>query len=68
MAFPCSCAVSSFIDKDHGHILTGDMHIIKSNKQKKLICSGPTHRESKSVDFNSAKGKILEGIVKYIRS
>ena len=38
-------------DKDHGHNLTGDLRIIKSNRLRDLICKGPKSRESKAVDF-----------------
>ena len=37
---PCSCRDSSFIDKYHSHILTGDLRIVKNSirfKQKNTI-------------------------------
>ena len=68
IASPCSCAGSRFIDKDHGHILKGDLHIIKSNFLRKLICKRPKYRESKTVDFTLAKDNILDGTDKCIIS
>ena len=29
---PCNCGKFTLTDKDHGHILTGDLRVIKSNK------------------------------------
>ena len=67
-SLPCCQAGSPFIHKDHGHILTGDLLIIKNNKLRKLTCKSPKHRHSKGVDFTSAKNNILEGIDKCIET
>lgn len=39
------CADSSFKDKDHGHILTGDIRIIDNKKLTKLFKKRPKYRE-----------------------
>ena len=41
---PYHCKESSFIDKGHGHILTGGLRISKGNKLHKLIFEGPKLR------------------------
>ena len=56
------------IDKDHGHILGRDMRIMKNNSLKKLTGQVPKYRESKAVDFTSAKNNFVECIDKCIRS
>ena len=38
------------------------MLITKNDKVKNLICKGPKYRESKALDFNSAKKNISESI------
>ena len=44
---PCECEGSPFIDKDHKHIITGNLKIIKNNKLRKLFCKGPKYRQNK---------------------
>ena len=41
----CKDFDSSFINNDHGHILTGDLRIISNDKLRKLLFKGPKHRE-----------------------
>ena len=52
--FLCNCVGLPFIDKDHKHIVTDHLHIIKSNRWRKLICMGPKYRKSKAVNFTVA--------------
>ena len=33
--FPCNCAGTSFIDRDHQHLVTVDLQIIGNNKLRK---------------------------------
>ena len=33
----CNCHSSNSVDKDHGHVITGDLKIIKNNKLRKLF-------------------------------
>lgn len=35
--FPCDCEKSIFVGKDHGHILTRDLRIMRNNKLRKII-------------------------------
>ena len=42
---PCSCRDLRVIDKGHGHILTGDLRIVKNSKLRKVICKGEKSRE-----------------------
>lgn len=42
---PCSCRDPPFIDKDHCHVLTGDLRIVKNTKLHKVIFKGATFRE-----------------------
>ena len=58
-----SCSDSSFIDKEHGHILTGDLMISENSKLSKLICNGPIFREKRSINFQEAKKNIFKSVV-----
>ena len=39
--YPCFCYGSSFVNKDHGHIVTGDLRIVKNNELRKIFVKGP---------------------------
>ena len=58
----CDCQNSSFLNKDHGHILTGDLRIINNKHLRKLMSKGPNYREPKSINWNRCKDTIREGI------
>ena len=34
---PCNCDNSTFVDKNHGHMLMGDLKIIQNNEMRKNI-------------------------------
>ena len=38
---PCECEHSSFSDKHHKHIVTGDLRIIENNHLRKILSKGP---------------------------
>ena len=47
----CSCEEQIEIDKDHRHILSGDLDIIIDNKMNKSICR--EHYKNKDIYFTS---------------
>ena len=59
---PCSCADSPYSDDHHGHIISGDLRIVKDNKLRKLLSKGPKYREPITLDFVSGKAEIVNGI------
>ena len=59
---PCQCSNSSFSDKNHGHIISGDLRLIKNNKLRKLFSKGPKYRENKFLDWNLVEETILESV------
>ena len=63
---PCECSGSQFIDKDHNHVITGNLKIISNNKLRKLFSKGPKYRESKTINYNIARESILSGITSCI--
>ena len=64
----CSCShfISEFTDKDHGHIITGDLRIVQNNKLWKLLTKGPKYREPVEVDWDKSKVEIGLGLKQYI--
>ena len=59
---PCDCANSPYRDKHHGHIVTGDLRIIKNNKLRKVFSKGPKYRENQPINFETSKDYILTGL------
>ena len=65
---PCKCTseYNEFIDKDHKHVITGNLDIISDKKLRKLFQKGPNYRERNNINFTKAKQSISEGLDKYI--
>ena len=59
---PCKCENSEFKDPHHQHIITGDLKIIENSKLRKLFSRGPKYRETRQLDFASAKNEIAKGV------
>ena len=63
-SIPCHCSKydKKFTDKDYGHIITGNLNIIKDIKLKNLLAKGPNYREPKQIDFEEAKNNIVTSL------
>ena len=57
-----NCADSGFIDKDHQHIIIGDLRIVGNNKFRKLITKGPKYKETNNISWEKAKSTIIKGL------
>ena len=62
----CDQFDDSFINKDLGHIITGDLNIIDNPKLKNLIFKGPKYREPVEIDWGVAKEQIRLGLEEYL--
>ena len=60
--YPCHCENSPFKDKDHGHIITGDLRIVTNNKLRKIISKGPKYRLPMSIKWDQAKTSLINSI------
>ena len=56
--FPCSCSESEYCDPHHGHVVTGDLRIIKNAKLRKLLSKGPNYRENKTINYSKCLTEI----------
>ena len=54
----CDCINSKFIDKNSGHIITGDLRIIENKKLRRLLSKGPNFREPTKKNFKKCKMAI----------
>ena len=64
----CECNNSSFKDPDHGHIVTGDLRIVKNNHLRKLLCKGPKYREPVPINWEKCRSEIKESISTFYMS
>ena len=65
---PCNCADSPFRDKHHGHIISGDLRLVKDNKLRKLFTKGPKYRERKFIDWEAVESDLLASVKDYANS
>ena len=61
----CNCKNSIYIDKDIGHVLTGNFNIIKDRKLRKLIQKGPSYREQNNINWNTNLKNCIKAIKEY---
>ena len=54
----CECESSAFRYAHHGHVITGDLRIVKNRRLRRLLEKGPKYREQNTIDWNLNK-KIL---------
>ena len=57
--FPCDCEHSSFVNHDHGHVISGDLSIVSDPILRSLIAKGPKYREPMPFSSKLAKLDIL---------
>ena len=54
---PYNCKTPPFTETDHGHILTGNIHIAQNKKLRKLLCEGPNTGNQSQLTFKISKLK-----------
>ena len=62
---PCTCKESPFIDKDIGHVVTGNLRIIKDRKLRQLIEKGPSYREQRYINWDLNLKDSMEAVRDY---
>jgi hypothetical protein len=61
----CECASSPFLYKPAGHVVTGNLNIIKNRHIRKLLVKGPSYREQNNVNWNKVQSILLDAVRKY---
>ena len=64
----CNCGDSAFIDImiDIGHVLTGNLNIIRDRKlRRKLIQKGPSYRKQSSINWDINLKKYITAVRRY---
>ena len=62
----CACSDSEFKDIDHGHIVTGNLHIINNKRLRGLFRKGPNYREKETLNWKKAFDSLKEDINSFI--
>ena len=61
----CACKQSNFLYQPLGHVITGDLRVIKNKKLRNLIAKGPNYREQNNIDWDLCHKLCMDGINKY---
>ena len=64
----CDCASSTFCYEPHGHVITGDLRIVKNRKLRRLLEKGPKYREQNTVDWNLNKKILTKAVDDYTKN
>ena len=51
----CDCQSSTFRYEPHGHVITGDLRIVRNRKLRRLLEKGPKYREQNNIDWHLNK-------------
>ena len=63
----CDCHTSKYCYSSAGHVVTGDLNIIRDAKLRALIQKGPSYREQNYVDWKVTERLCREAVAKYKR-
>ena len=64
---PCNCSDSKFLYALCGHIVTGDLNIVRNIKLRDLLSKGPKYREPISYSWHQNFGIIMNASEEYAR-
>ena len=56
----CDCKSSTFCYEPHGHIITGDLRIVKNRKLRRLLSKGLKCREENTIDWDLNKNILRQ--------
>ena len=63
----CSCKASEFCYNPAGHIITGDLNIVRISKLRDILSNGPKYMEPRSFTWKQNSKLILDSIEEYAR-
>lgn len=65
-SLPCSCKNNRYMNKDCGHVVTGDLGCIENEKLRNLIAKGPAYREKRPYHKAEIMAEMEVGLDKMI--
>ena len=63
----CDCSTSSYCYEPAGHVVTGDLTIIRDAKLRSLVRKGPSYREQNCIDWTVNERLCREAVAEYKR-
>lgn len=63
----CKCANSKFLYEPAGHIVTGDLSIIKHKYIRNLLGKGPKYRIPSKIDFEKCRKVFYDSLKEYAK-
>ena len=64
----CDCQSSTFRYEPHGHVITGDLRIVRNRKLRRLLEKGPKYREQNNIDWHLNKKILTKAVDDYARN
>ena len=65
-SLPCNCQNSPFNDPNHGHIITGNLDIVRNDTLRNLIKKGPKYRLPQRINWKEDRNIIITFLDAYI--
>ena len=63
---PCECSSSPYKNLHHGHIITGDLHIIQNSRLRKLLSKGTNYREYSPILWNKVLREVQVALNNFV--
>ncbi|MCP4488541.1 MAG: hypothetical protein GY820_14700, partial [Gammaproteobacteria bacterium] len=63
----CCCTTSQFMNAQTGHVLTGNLNIVKNPLLRCLLAKGAKYRDPKPINWNKTNEAIAIALDKYIQ-
>ena len=63
----CSCKASGFCYNPAGHVITGDLNIVRISKLRDILSKSPKYREPRSFTWKQNSKLILDSVEEYAR-
>ena len=61
----CKCSTSPFVYTPAGHVVTGNLNIVKNKHVRKLLMQGPTYREQSNINWNTNEELCIDAVRVY---
>ena len=58
----CDCKSSTFCFEPHGHIITGDLRLVKKRKLRRLLSKGPKYKGENTIDWDLNKNILITAV------
>ena len=63
----CNCSTCEYCYEPAGHVVTGDLNIIRDAKLRTLIAKGPSYREQNSINWRVNEEICKQTVSAYIK-